>query len=171
MPTLNAEGTSKEVYISDALPAGTAEIGRTQRIRDAASGVTLIDEALLGSSGTGEEVTDATVEQSTTLILVMDVTAQSGTTPTLDAVVQVKFGATYVNLARFSQYGAATGAKAIVVHRDLSFATEIVPAADPAVGSGLLINNHDWGSVLRVKYTIAGTSPQYNFSVIAHPIR
>ena len=170
MPTLNAEGHSKEVYINDALPTGTNEIGAAINNRDLPAAVTLLASAARTASGAGSDVTDTKHERATALLIVLDVTAQSGTTPTLDVVIQAKIGSNYVNLCRFSQYGAATGQKLINVKRDVSFATEPAPAADPAVSTGLLINNHDWLDTLKVKYAIAGTTPSYTFSVTLYPV-
>ena len=43
MPTLGAEGSSKEVYISDALPAGTAHVGQVNTPGDAINGTPVCD--------------------------------------------------------------------------------------------------------------------------------
>lgn len=171
MPTLNAEGSSKEVYQVDPLPAGAAEIGRVLRNRDVAGSVELLASAARTASGAGTDVVNQDLERASALLLVLDVTAQAGVTPTLDVAVQAKIGSDYVNLARFSQTGAATGKKGVTVKRDLAFSTELAPAADPDVGTGLLVNNHDWLDTLRVKHAIAGTTPSYTFSVVAYPIR
>jgi hypothetical protein len=141
------------------------------RDREASPSVLLLASAVQTASGTGADVGDRSLELASALLLVLDVTAQAGTTPTLDVVIQAKIGGNYVNLARFSQYAAATGPKAVNIKRDQAFATELVPAADPAVGSGLLANNHDWLATLRVKWAIAGTTPSFTFSVTCFPIR
>lgn len=171
MPTAKPEGYSKEVYLVDAVPAGAAEIGRVQRNRDADAAVTLLASAARTADGAGSDVSDAALEIASGLILALDVTAQSGTGPTLDVAVLAKIGASYVILGRFSRTSAATGEKGIVVSRDLAFATELAPAADPAVSTGLLVNNHHWMSTLKVKYAIAGTTPSFTFSVVAYPVR
>lgn len=168
MPTAKAEGSSKEVYLVDALPAGTAEIGRIQRIRDVDTAVTLSASSVKSASAAGTDVSDATLESASALLLVCDFTAHSVGT-TLDVCVQAKVGSLYTNLARFSQFATTVGTKAIRITRGLAFATEITLAADPTVGTGLLVNNHDWLSTLRIKYTIVGTS--YTFSVVAYPVR
>lgn len=177
MPTNRAVGYSQEAFINDALPVGTNEIGLFQRNRDALTAVSLLATAARTASGTGADVTDANLERASGLLLVLEVTAQSGTTPTLDVAVQAYLGldntlaSIYTNLARFSQYGAATGIKALFVRRDLTFTTEVAPVNDPAVSTGLLVNNHDWLNILRVKWAIAGTTPSYTFNVQAYPIR
>lgn len=169
MPVATAKSQGG-VDIIAALPAGANEIGAAIRNRDLPAAVTLLASAARTASGVGSDVTDTKFERSSGLLIVLDVTAQSGTTPTLDVAIQAKIGANYVNLARFSQTGAATGQKGINLKRDLSFATELAPASDPAVGTGLLVNNHDWLDTLRVKYAIAGTTPSYTFSVTAYPV-
>lgn len=139
--------------------------------REVRTPATLLASAARTASGAGGDVLDKSLEFASALLLQINVTAQSGTSPTLDVAIQAKIGSNYVNLGRFSQYGAATGAKGVLVKRDLAFTTELAPAADPVVGTGLLVNNHDWLDTLRVKYTIAGTTPSYTFSVVAYPIR
>lgn len=140
-------------------------------VRDVKTAITLLASAARTATGTGADVTDVEMEKATSLLVVINVTAQSGTTPTLDVAIQVKLDGSYTNLARFSQYGAATGKKAGNVKRDLSFATEIVLEADPAVGSGFAVNQHDWSDTFRVKWTIGGTTPSFTFSVACYPIR
>lgn len=140
-------------------------------LRQVGSAITLLASGSRTADGVEADVTSALLSGARGLLLVCDVTAQSGTTPTLDVAIQAKFGSQYTNLARFSQYLGATGTKAINLKRDLSFATEITLEADPAVSTGLLVNNHDWGSILRVKYAIGGTTPDFTFSVVAYPIR
>src|SRR5262245_21679853 len=91
------------------------------RVRDRdvpAGGIELLASAVRTVNGSGVDISDRTIEQASALLIVIDVTAQGGTTPTLDVVIQAKIGANYVNLARFSQYGAATGPKGINVKRD-----------------------------------------------------
>lgn len=139
--------------------------------RDVLASVELLVSAARTVSGTGADVVSVSLEQARALLLVINVTAQSGTSPTLDVVVQAKIDGTYTNLARFSQVVAATGKEALNVKRDLSFITGIVLAADPAVGTGLVVNNHDWTDTLRVKWAIAGTTPSFTFSCVAYPVR
>lgn len=121
------------------------------------------------SSASGTDITSQAFQDAERLLLVINVTAKSGTAPTLDAAVQAKVGSNYVNLARFSQFADATGTKAIIVSRD-AFATELAPAPDPAVGSGFLANNHDWLDTLRVKCAVAGTTPAFTFTVDAYAL-
>ena len=140
------------------------------RRRELPSLVNLLASASRTSSASGADVTSDLIKEASALLLIVNVTAQSGTTPTLDLAIQAKIGTNYVNLARFSQYGAATGLKGINVKRDLAFSTELVPASDPAVGSGLLVNNHDLLDTLRAKWLLGGTTPNYTFSVDIYPI-
>lgn len=161
MPTAPSGGVSQEVYIIDELPP-------SQRLRDAGAAVTLSASAVRSASAAGADVADTTLEGASALLLVCDFTAHN-TGTTLDVAVQAKFGAFYTPLARFSQFATTAGTKGIILSRDLAFATELALAADPAVGTGLLVNNHAWGDTLRIKYTIVGTS--YTFSVVAYPVR
>lgn len=72
----------------------------------------------------------------------LDVTAQSGTTPTLDVAVQSSHdGATFHTHSSFTQVAAATGKQ--------------------------LLKLTSLGSYVRIDYTIAGTTPSYTFSVTA----
>ena len=85
----------------------------------------------------------ASLDQDT-LILLLDVTAQSGTTPTLDVSVEWSMdgGSTFApgdTADTFVQIAAATGAKV----------------------KGFAIK----GSGYRIVWAIAGTSPSYTFSV------
>ena len=82
--------------------------------------------------------------QEQDLILLLDVTAQSGTTPTLDVSVEWSMdgGSTFApgdTADAFAQIAAATGAK----------------VKDFAIK----------GSGYRIVWAIAGTSPSYTFSV------
>ena len=137
------------------------------RYRDVFSPITLSASSVKSASAAGSDVVDQMFKRAAALVLVCDMTAHSVGT-TLDLSVQAKFGSAYTTLARFSQFTTTAITKAVVVRRDLGFATEITLAADPAVGTGLLVNNHDWSDTLRIKYTIVGTS--YTFSVVAYPI-
>lgn len=132
--------------------------------------VTLLASAARSASASGADVIDDSLASASALLIQLDVTAQSGTTPTLDVAIQAKIDGQYVSLARFSQTAAVTGRKIINLKRGQAFATEIVPAADPAVGTGLLVNNHDWLNTLRVKFALGGGTPNYTFSVSATPI-
>ena len=153
-----------------ALPAGTNEIGRIQQNRDVLASVALLASAARTADGAGTDTVDANIERADGLLLICDVTAKSGTVPTLDVAVLAKLDASYTILARFSRYTDATGKKAIVLRRS-TFATEITLAADPTVSTGLLVNNHDWADTMKIKYAIAGTTPSFTFSVAAYPIR
>jgi hypothetical protein len=152
--------------------AGAGSATSVVSSRDAGPGVTLLASQARTVSGSGADVQSDDLARATTLLLLLDVTAQAGTTPTLDVAIQAKIGAYYVNLARFSQTAAVTGAKLLVTKRDVTLAAEQVPAADPAVGTGLLNNDGlNWLDTLRVKWAIGGTVPSYAFSVVAYPIR
>ena len=83
----------------------------------------------------------------------------------------MKIGSLYTNLARFAQRAATTTKTLLTVKRDLAFSTELTLESDPAVGTGVLVNNADWLDTLRVKWDVGGTTPSYTFSVVAYPVR
>lgn len=133
--------------------------------------ITLLASAARTTTADGADVTDVRLRRAKSLFLVCDVTAQSGTTPTLDVEVQAKFGSFYTELAQFSRYSAATGGKGVNVKRGISFTTELTLETDPAVaGTAAVSSNFDWLDTLRVSYAIAGTTPSFTFSVTAYPI-
>lgn len=139
--------------------------------RDLGTAVTIKASGAESADTTGADVTDASLEQATAIAFVLDITLRSGTTPTIDVAIQAAIGSQYFNLVRFSQTGDTTGTKLLIVHRDVSFTTELAPAADPAVGTGVLNNSGaPWGSTFRYKSDLGGTTPSYTYSVLAYPI-
>jgi hypothetical protein len=172
MPTAKAEGTSKEVYLNDALPVGANQIGSMVQDRDALAAVTLKASGEESADTTGVDVADANLEKASALLLLLNVTAQSGTGPTLDVAVQAKIGGLYYNLARFAQRGATTTKTALIVKRNPALVSELTLEADPAVGSGLLNNDGaQWIDTLRYKSDLGGTTPSYTYSVTVYPIK
>lgn len=132
--------------------------------------ITLLPLTARTASGAGSDFQEGSIGSAQSLLFELDVTAQSGGTPTLDVAIQAKMDGQYVNLARFSQTAAATGKKVVHVHRNRAAAAETVLAADPVVGTGYLAGDFEWLDTLRVKYTIAGTTPSYTFSVTVTPL-
>jgi hypothetical protein len=129
-----------------------------------------------GAVGAGTNVNDgaaftggegAMLGQSRQIILELIVTAS--TTPTsLDVAVQTSLdgGATWFTVVNFTRVGAVASSRELVkVFSDAAFATGIVPAADPAPGATLVVNNFAWGDRWRVQRTSVGTS--YTYSVRA----
>ena len=133
--------------------------------------VTLLSSAARTTTADGSDVTNATLERAIALIVVLDVSAQSGTTPTLDVEVQAKWGSNYGEFIQFARNTGTVQAVLLNVKRGISFSTELVIAADPAVaGTATVVNNVDWLDSLRVTWAITGTTPSFTFSVVAYPI-
>ena len=135
--------------------------------------ITLLASAARTATGDGAAVSDRLLENAASLLVVLDVTAQAGTSPTLDVEVQTRFDGT--NFGELVQFARNTGVVQLVilnVKRGLSFTSELVIAADPAVaGTATVVNNIDWTGVLRVTWAITGSAGQsFTFSVVAYPI-
>ncbi len=94
----------------------------------------------------------------------LNVSAASGTTPTLDAVLQQSLdgGTTWVDVGRFAQITAATTNPHYI---NLVEAFTIVGA----VGDGTIAASSTGVTLLsdtvRVKYTIGGTTPSFTFTL------
>lgn len=95
----------------------------------------------------------------------LDVTAVTGTTPTLDLEVQVKIDGKYTRLLTFSQVTAVISvcrnAKRTLSVLGAELAFGVDPSIVPAGGAA----NLEWSDILRVKYTITGTTPSFTFTV------
>lgn len=106
---------------------------------------------------TGKAFTEAVFE--------LDVTAQSGTTPTLNVYIQslLPDGVNWDDVVAFTQIAAATGRR---VARLSGLANTEAAANDAALAAGSM-RSGPFGPVLRVKWVIAGTTPSYTFSVSA----
>lgn len=128
--------------------------------------------------GTVADTNPMPVEDYTGAIWILNVTAQAGTTPTLDVYIQQeipiagasdKWGvvptgtSVWDDVAHFTQVTTATGVfLAYAVNSgNAANAQKDVALAAATVRSGPL------GSNWRVKYVTAGTTPQYTFSVTA----
>jgi hypothetical protein len=104
-----------------------------------ASTVTLLASAARTTTASAAAITGFAAARQ--LCLQLQVTAASGTAPTLDVVVQDTVdGTNYSTIATFTQAAAAT--------------REVIRLATPFTDS------------LRVVYTIGGVTPSFTFSVI-----
>lgn len=109
--------------------------------------ISLHDSAARTATGSGDAA--AGFGGSSKIGAALVVSAASGTTPTLDVVIQHSLdGVNWFNLITFTQ---ATGA------------TSEYKAVSEAQGSTVTVV----GDRLRARYTIGGTSPSFTFSVIA----
>ena len=87
--------------------------------------------------------TGVLVEPWSEIVAIVDVTAASGTNPTLDIAIQTSAdNTTYATLASFTQITGTT--------------TAIKTVAAPI------------GKYVRFRYTVAGTSPSFTFTLKAH---
>lgn len=102
------------------------------------------------------------------LLVRLNVTAASGTSPTLDVVFQQSLdgGSTFVDVARFSQITGVT-----TNPHYISLASGATNAVNGAIGDGTIPANSLGVSLVsnvwRVKWTIGGTSPSFTFAVDA----
>jgi hypothetical protein len=104
-----------------------------------ASTVTLLASAARSTTAAGTAVTGFAVARL--LVLQLEVTAASGTLPTLDVIVEDTVdGTNYNTIATFAQ---KTGAAREVIRLTTAFT-----------------------NTLRVSYTIGGTTPSFTFNVI-----
>lgn len=118
------------------------------RTDDGKNDVTLLASGARTATGTGSWACG--YGKFTKLGVQLVVTAASGTTPTLDVVIQhsIDGGTTAFTLITFTQATAATSALKIYSDFDNSTALMI-------------------GDCLRVSYTVGGTTPSFTFSVSA----
>lgn len=137
-------GTTNGVQVVAALPAGDNNIGNVDvassvPIKLAYEDLIILPSAARTTSGTSAEFTVGNYKEAS---FFLNVTAVSGTTPTLDVKIQTKdpVSGEWFDIVTFTQ---ATG---ITKERK----------ADKTI---------DIGSVIRASYTIGGTTPSFTFSL------
>ena len=142
------------------------------QMSDGVGGLTIVASAARTVSADIGDTRLSNMRNARAVLFVLDVTAQSGTAPTLDVAVVAKIDNSYTLLARFSQYAATTGKKAIKMYRDTTQAAELVldTLANVAATGGFAAGVTEWDDILVVKWAIAGTTPSFTFSVKAYPI-
>jgi hypothetical protein len=130
------------------------------------------------SSSTGSELNIA--EPFTSCILTLDVSAASGTSPTINVRIQevlTKPAAADVVLGvpsgtkiydDFAAFAQATGTGTQVMR--IVGGGNTVNTLSSAALAASTIRNGPIGSIWRVQYTIAGTSPSFTFTVTARLI-
>lgn len=124
---------------------------------------TLLASAARTASG-DSGILNVGADQYVGAVILLDVTAQSGTSPTLNVYIQQELpDATFDDLGAFTQTGAATGKKVI---RVVGGSNEHHAAADATLAAGT-VRNGPIGGKWRVKWVIAGATPSYTFSVKA----
>lgn len=101
------------------------------------------------------------------------VTAESGIDPTLDVFIQTTYdgGTTWVDLAAFTPFVAATGRRVHVLRAPVATAVSTATAdfvpTDAALTAGSLISL-PIGSSVRVKWVVGGTTPSFTFAVTGY---
>ena len=103
--------------------------------------------------------------------LILITSAASGTTPTLDAVLQDSpdGGTTWVNLPlRFTQQTAA--GNAYVIFKPVSISDAASAGTVAATGGALGVNTPFNAKNVRLAYTVAGTTPSFTFALYANTI-
>lgn len=100
-------------------------------------------------------------------VIVLDVTAVTGTSPTMDVAIQCSpdDGTTFYTVARFAQNtGTVTLAKTFLTHQGDGTAAAVLTVADTG---GVLESNIPFTNQIRFLYTIGGTNPSFTFVVWA----
>lgn len=129
---------------------------------------TLLASAARTTSGNSGAITFADAKFDD-LIIEVDVSAASGTTPTLDIYVQQTLdGTNYVDVAHLTQITAVLTNKARLVVKRGNFTDGVkegvgdATVAAGALGLALLTTNG------RIKWVIGGTTPSFTFSVMSY---
>jgi hypothetical protein len=139
--------------------------------------VTLLKSTTVSGTGTTADGNSLDVSGYTSAILVLNVTAQSGTSPTLDVYVQQELPivsnstwgqvpdgtSAWDDFAHFTQVAGATGTW---VARVVGGSNVAAAQKDASLSAGSVANG-PIGSNWRVKYVLAGTTPSFTFSVSA----
>lgn len=135
--------------------------------------VTLLASAAQTATSSGSDAKpDGDFLSASGLEIVLDITAVSGTSPTLDVEVHFKVGDYYGQLVQFAR-ATTTGRSVLFVQKgNLAYSTAVVLVASPTV-AGTTVGVGDgvhWGETLRVFFAIGGTAtPTFTFSVTARP--
>lgn len=103
------------------------------------------------------------------IIIEVDVTAASGTTPTLDIYVQETLdGTNYVDVAHFTQITAALTNKARVALKRGNLSDAIKEGIGDATVAANTLGLPLMTDKGRVKWVIGGTTPSFTFSVTSY---
>ena len=98
-----------------------------------------------------------------TALIQVNVTVASGTTPTLDVYIDTSTDDTnWINIAHFTQF-ITTGRRYIQLSNNtINSVSDIDATTDLAAGSVL---TGPWGSTIRVRWVITGTTPSFTFGI------
>jgi hypothetical protein len=129
--------------------------------------VILASTALISTSSTSAFAMPVT---SGSFSIGITVSAASGTSPTADFVLQTSYdaGTTYVDLPlRWTQFNAAAGPRWLIFRNGLGN-NEVALEQVAADTGGTLAKNCNFDPrYMKIKYTIAGTSPSFTTVIIA----
>lgn len=129
---------------------------------------TLLASGALTATGNTSNITLPLCDSYT---IILDVTAASGTSPTLDVALQVTVdgGTTWYSVMRFAQL-TSTGTQRITF-QPIQGRGEASSQATIADTGGAATANQPLSQLTRFKYTIAGTSPSFTTAIylIAQP--
>lgn len=105
------------------------------------------------------------LHQANSHLFILDCTAASGTSPTLDVALQVTpdFGTTYYSVLRFAQL-TTTGKRYLRIQPGMGRGEAGTEGAIADTG-GALSSNVTLTRKFRVLYTIGGTNPSFTFVV------
>lgn len=128
----------------------------------------LLASGALTATGTTSNITLPLCDSYT---IIQDITAASGTSPTLDTALQVTVdgGTTWYSVMRFAQVTAANTQR--ITFQPIQGRGEASSQAALADTGGQVTANQPLSQLVRFKYTIAGTSPSFTTAIylIAQP--
>lgn len=138
-----------------------ADTGILQRANHFKQNYTLLASAAKTTSSQSSTLTG--FGSFRTALIQLDVTAQSGTTPTLDVYIDTTIDDTnWLSMVHFAQFAATTGRRVAQLSEHGAVGMSDFDLTDLPAGT---IRQGSWGSSLRVRWLISGVSPSFTFSV------
>jgi len=148
-------------------------------------GIVLLESGLRDASGSVLVGSDV-LEEARALLLVLEISAISGTSPTLDLALYPQFGDWYYRMLQWTQQ-TAVGRVARLIRRDGATMTDALTLLgaipEPAASAGYVKDGVPWSGLMAVSYRISGTfvpadpgpppvpGEGITFSVTAFPIK
>jgi len=131
--------------------------------------ISMVSSALTASGNSTDIFIDSNAE---TVLFELNLSAVSGTSPTLDLYLQQEINGSYIDICRFAQQTAVTTNK-IYASFSLANMTKASDGIIGAVGNGTISANTTSGvpiisRTFRAKYTIGGTSPSFTTALTAY---
>lgn len=125
--------------------------------------ITLFSTTTAGSAATATGTWLTGLGGLKTVAILLDITATSGLTPTLDVFIDTRLdGTSTINLA---QYGllVGVGKTGIILSKgQVSSVADLTLTSDAAAGAA---RNFGWGDDLRVRYIVSGVTGTFSFAV------